>query len=208
MSFSEDWFSKNIPTWTKELKYLKDKPINILEIGTFEGRSAIWMLENLLQHPDSKLYCVDNWLNQGDRNKKVYDTFIKNIEPWKSKVNILKGFSSDILRSLKEKDQFEFIYIDANKHSQNVLEDAVLSFPLLKKNGILIFDDYTHNKEHDVNCPRIGIDAFLNIYTNQIQVLHMKWQVILRKRQNPLSKKPCYSEYFKEPKKIPSILKQ
>lgn len=205
MFFTEDWFTNNIPIWNKQLAHLKNKPITVLEIGVFEGRSSIWMLQHLLKHPKAKLYCIDNWLHHGDHNKHVYETFLKNIEPYKDKVVILQGYSADMLRNLKV--QFDFIYIDADRHSQHVLEDAVLSFPLLKKHGILIFDDYTHNKEHDINCPRPGIDAFCNIYARYLKVLYMKWQVVIEKRNTPLKKTPCYSEYYKEPNKTPTIYK-
>jgi predicted O-methyltransferase YrrM len=185
---------------------LSKKPLHILEIGTFEGRSAIWILQNLCKHPDSKLYCVDHWLYKGEHNSDTYKTFKKNIEPYKDKVIVLKGHSSHMLRRLN-KPQFDFIYIDANRHSQNVLEDAVLSFPLLKPNAIMILDDYTHNKEHNINCPKPGIDAFMNMYANQIKVLHTKWQVVLQKRETPLLKSPCYSEFYNEPKTTPTIYK-
>ena len=200
MHFTSDWFSNNLPIWEKHLKTLKDKPLKMLEIGTFEGRSAIWLLENVLTHRDSKIYCVDHWKN----NETAYKTFLNNTKKYKDKVTVLKGYSKDMLRNLKHV-QFDFIYIDASKHSQNVLEDAVLSFDLLKPDGLMIFDDYTHNKEHDVNCPRPAIDAFMNVYATQIKVLLTRWQVVLKKRKTPLPKKPCYSEFYKEPERTPKI---
>lgn len=206
MLFTEDWFSNNIPLWKKYLSKLKNKPLKFLEIGTFEGRSAIWLLQNILTHPESELYVVDHWKYKGENNKNVYDTFKKNIEPYKHKVHILKGYSRSMLRNMKH-PQFDFVYIDANRHSQNVLEDAVLSFPLLKPNGIMIMDDYTHNKEHTIDCPRPGIDAFMNMYANDIKVLYTKWQVILKKRKIPLKRRACYSELFLEPKIAPAIYK-
>lgn len=204
--FTEDWFSSNIPTWTRVLSKLKNKPVSFLEIGTFEGRSAVWVLENILTHPDSKLYVVDHWLAKGKHNQGPFQTFKDNIEPYKSKVHILKGFSRDMLRNLKHA-MFDFVYLDASKHSQNVLEDAVLAYPLLKPNGIMIFDDYTYNKEHDVSCPRHAIDAFINIYVEEIQVLQTRWQVIIKKRTKPLPRRPCYSEFFTDPKTTPEEYK-
>lgn len=207
-TFTEDWFSSNIPLWKKHLNTFKGKQLNFLEIGTFEGRSAIWLLENILVHPESKLYAVDHWKYVGEKNKNVYNTFIKNISHFKNKVVVLKGYSKDMLRS-NNLPKFDFIYIDANRHSQNVLEDAIMSFQLLKPNGIMIFDDYTHNKEHDINCPRPGIDCFLNNYLNEIKILHKGWQVIIKKNKGNtfLKRKPCFSENFQEPKNIPEIYK-
>lgn len=203
-NYTEDWFSNNIPTWKKYLGNLRDKPAIGLEIGSFEGFSSNWILNNLLTHSESKLYCIDHWLYKGEKNNNPYKTFLQNISEHKKKVKIFKDYSSKILRKLNNV-QFDFIYIDANRHSQNVLEDAVLSFPLLKPDGIMIFDDYTYNKEHNVNCPRPGIDAFINIYVEDIKVLHTEWQVIIKKRKIALKRKPCYSEYYSEPSKTPTI---
>ena len=205
-SFTEDWFSGNIPSWKRQLERLRGKPVRFLEIGTFEGRSALWVLENILTHPDSKLYVIDHWKYTGEKNKEVYKTFKKNIAPYSAKVQVLKGYSRDMLRGLKEPN-FDFIYIDANRHSQNVLEDAVMSFPLLIPKGLMILDDYTHNKEHDNMCPRPGIDSFVNTYNGELEVLHTGWQVVVRKRTRPLLRRPCYSELFTEPAKVPAIYK-
>ena len=73
MRFTEDWFTNNIPTWNKVLGNLRNKPVKFLEIGSFEGRSATWALENILTHKDSQLYCIDHWLYEGDKNKNVYN---------------------------------------------------------------------------------------------------------------------------------------
>lgn len=206
VQFTEDWFTNNVELWKKHLSKLRKKKLTVLEIGCFEGRSAIWLLENILLHPKSKIYCIDHWMHSGEHNKQVYQTFLKNIEPYKNKVEIIKGYSGDSLRKITQ-SLFDFVYIDGNKHSQNVIEDAVLSFPLIKPNGIMILDDYTHNKEHDINCPRPGIDAFMNLYANEIQVLHTRWQVVLKKRKNPLKRRACYSEFYREPERIPIIYK-
>jgi hypothetical protein len=39
---------------------------NFLEIGTYEGRSAIWIFENLMED-GSELICVDRWENFNGR---------------------------------------------------------------------------------------------------------------------------------------------
>ncbi len=205
MSFTEDWFTNNIPTWNKVLRNLRNKPVKFLEVGSFEGRSAIWLLENILTHPKSELYCIDHWLYEGEQNKHVYDTFIKNVEPWKNKVTVMKGHSRDMLRNIKNIN-FDFAYIDASRHSRDVLEDAILSWYLLKKGGLLIFDDYTDNRQKDNNCPKPAIDSFLKIYENELDILHTKWQVIIKKK-NQSNRKPCYSKDYPEPKKTPKIFK-
>eukprot|EP00903_Cladosiphon_okamuranus_P016547 g15265.t1 len=42
-----------------------ERPVNVLEIGSFEGGSALWIAEHLLLHPDSMLICIDLWTHGG-----------------------------------------------------------------------------------------------------------------------------------------------
>lgn len=192
--FTSDWFSNNIPLWKRELTRFNTKPIKFLEVGTWEGRSAIWALENVLSHPKSHITCVDTFEEPG-----TLKTFKQNITAFKDKVTILKGKSQDMLKTpgiLEDKGKFDIIYIDADHHSKHRIEDAILCFPLLKPGGLMIFDDYTNNKAHDKRCPKPGIDAFLDIYADDLRVLHTKWQVIIQKRIRPYPKKPCRSEFY------------
>jgi hypothetical protein len=57
--FSQDWTSENTSMWNQMLGALKGKPnIRALEVGSFEGRSALWFLENILTDPTSSITCV------------------------------------------------------------------------------------------------------------------------------------------------------
>jgi Methyltransferase domain len=58
--FTGDWFSWNIPVWEKVLSPYKGKAgVRYLEIGAYEGRSAVWMLENVLTNPTASLTAID-----------------------------------------------------------------------------------------------------------------------------------------------------
>jgi predicted O-methyltransferase YrrM len=200
--FSKDWFSNNIPRWQQYLKKLikkgKNTPLLALEIGSFEGRSAIWTLENILVHPDSKIICVDNYKNTPIR--KRYSTkqrFLHNTASFGDKISLIEDDSRNALKSPSILDkQFDFIYIDASRHSKNVLEDAILSLPLLKVGGYIVFDDYTSSKEHDYSCPKKGIDTFLDIFNDELKVENTSWQVIARKKMPRRTLKPCHSELY------------
>jgi len=62
-------------------------------------------------------------------------------------------------------ERFDCIYIDADHRAAGVLEDAVLSWRLLKGGGIMILDDYGWNLyENPFKCPKRGIDAFLDAF--------------------------------------------
>ena len=58
----------------------------------------------------------------------------------------MKGYShKEIFRF--DDNYFDIIYIDGNHEPEFVLEDAILSFRRLKKEGIMILDDYGRGVE-------------------------------------------------------------
>jgi hypothetical protein len=58
--FNQNWFTWNIPVWEVVLSPFKGKPdIQYLEVGLYEGRSALWVLENVLTHPSARLTGID-----------------------------------------------------------------------------------------------------------------------------------------------------
>lgn len=55
--FSQDWTSVNTDKWYSLLQKYKDKDnVNFMEIGCFQGRSTVWLLENILTHKTAKNY--------------------------------------------------------------------------------------------------------------------------------------------------------
>ncbi len=73
--------------------------------------------------------------------------------------------------------RFAFVYIDGCHEGANVLDDAVLSFWLLRPGGLLCFDDYLWQNDRRGHLPREAIDAFLGLYDLQIEVLERGYQV-------------------------------
>lgn len=94
---------------------------------------------------------------------------------------MIKGYSELKLRKLKY-NSFDIIYIDGSHITRNVLTDAVYGWWLLKKDGIIIFDDYLWKLDRPENqTPKIAIDAFLKVFSDRIEILHQEYQVIIRK---------------------------
>ena len=201
MFTGKDHFSNNILRWERHVKPFFDKEphkkVNILMIsGVHDGRAPHWLLENTnisKRGNRSKVYCVDFF------KKDVLTRFKKNLD----------HFGGDIVEEIAVKKclkesiekikmiEFDFIFIDS-MGTQELLEMLVLTFPLLKKQGLLIVDDYTNGIEHQFNCPRPAIDAFMNIYAHLIKVRELSWQAIMIKRSKALGIKKCKSEYYHE----------
>jgi predicted O-methyltransferase YrrM len=177
--FTQDWFTVRIPKWTEILEPFKGKPnLHYLEIGVHEGRSALWMLENILTHPTARITCLDIFAL-----KATHDRFLANLKlsGFEDKTKIIKGKSQTTLRSLPL-DSYDIVYIDGSHVAPGVLLDATLSWDLLKKGGIMIFDDYMWKWElPPQERPKIAIEAFLRIFKNELQVLHQEYQIIIKK---------------------------
>jgi hypothetical protein len=180
---SNDWFTKHLPVWEQVLEPYKGEPgVSYLEIGTYEGASLLWMLENICTDPMSRVTGID--IFEGPYK----DTYFHNIELSGSadKVTTLTGFSQEILRGLPL-DSFDIVYVDGSHQTADVLEDAVLSWRLLKVGGLMIFDDYEfagragYNQGDPFGFPKPAIDAFAQCFRDRCEVVHREWQVVIRK---------------------------
>jgi predicted O-methyltransferase YrrM len=180
-----DYFSteNRLDWWNEHLKPLAYKPINYLEVGIYEGRSMLWMLDNVLKHPDSTATGIDVLIRSHYMENLVRSGACE-------KVTNLRGRSQDILHTLP-KSSFDVIYIDGSHLGQDVLVDAVLSFELLKVGGLLIFDDYKWYTDWASEIrPGIAIDSFVTMYRNQLQFVHRGYQLVVKKREHPCAFNP------------------
>ena len=174
---------------------VEDKPIKYLEIGVLCGLNAIAVESHFGKHHDSEIYCVDPWdiLNIEYQNTSAsdieydhsfnYHQFKKNVAETtrEYKFKEFKGFSSNIIPQFQN-DFFDIIYIDGNHSTENVLEDAVLSYRKLKSKGYLIFDDYGKIEVKTGSVTQKGIDAFVDCYSRCVEVVgNIGDQLFLRK---------------------------
>ena len=180
-AFTQDGTTKNAPIWAKALAGLAHKPgVNALEVGTYEGRSAIWFLENILTGPSSSITCIDIFDGPYER------TFDRNVSGFGARVKKIRAPSQHALRSLKLYS-YDFAYIDGSHVAKDVLVDALLTWDLIKPGGFIIFDDYqweglSDQLRGEAYRPKIAIEAFLRVMEPYIEVVHSGYQVIVRKR--------------------------
>ena len=186
--FSSDWFTYHIRVWESLLTEFKDKAdVRYLEIGVLEGRSAIWMLENILTHPSARLTAIDIFPDD------LQERFVGNIDKsgFRDKVEIVKGKSQAKLRELPL-GSYDLIYIDGSHRAKHVFVDAALSWDLLKEGGVLIFDDYLWNIELPSDLiPKGPIDTFLMAFGDEIELLHREYQVAIRKSKRSCERDRC-----------------
>jgi predicted O-methyltransferase YrrM len=182
--FSENWsnhYLDNLRQLMVDGHLHNSKPLHYLEIGSHEGRSLVWVLENILNHPKSRATAVDIFY------PSYLWSFIKNIKCSGSghKVKIKAGFSKEILRTLKP-NSYDIIYLDGSHSAAETYLDIGLSWDLLRPNGLLIIDDYllgNGSLPQDLT-PKISVDGFLAAFENISEILILNYQVIVKKTGN------------------------
>jgi len=175
--------------WGQLLPHLPGK-MSFLEIGSFEGRSAIWIAENIAD-PDAEITCVDTWEGgeehklRGEDMASAEQLFDANTAACEVPVTFtkIKDTSYNALASLNKKT-FDFIYIDGSHVGKDVLTDACMAWPLLKAGGLMVFDDYLWGDPRDaLHRPKMAIDAFVNIFGEEIELRYSGYQLIMSKKQ-------------------------
>ena len=191
--YTHDWFSRYIPVWNRIFD--QHKPRNLLEIGSFEGRSACYIIEKCaaIIGGGATLTCVDTWQGSVEHQSggpvasvmsEVERRFDHNTRIALSKASNrvtlqkVKQSSHDAMAKMIAAGQlqsFDLIYIDGSHEAPDVLADAVLAFQLLRPGGVMIFDDYLWSMHRPgtqdvLLMPKPAIDAFMNIYQRKMQV--------------------------------------
>lgn len=193
--FTKDWFSWAPEVWTQLIPLLPGEPgkRGFLEIGSFEGRSAVWIAENMMQKGDF-LFCIDTWEGGEEHSqedmKEVYQRFLRNMQKLVNLKPTNWGHDQDtsvaaLACSINNYSApFHFIYIDGSHQAKDVLTDACMAWQLLAPGGIMVFDDYVWGNPRDVlHRPKIAIDAFVNIFAEELQVIHSGYQLIIKRNE-------------------------
>jgi predicted O-methyltransferase YrrM len=189
--YTKDWFSWSPGVWEQLIPHLPARK-NFLEIGSFEGRSAVWIVQYMMED-GGELICVDTWEGGAehvngemsgaeDRFKHNIDLIMGNFVD--RDVQPIKSTSVDALGNLiSYKKQFDFIYIDGSHLAKDVLTDACMAWPLLKSKGFMVFDDYLWKPQGFtlLQRPKFAVDTFVNMFEDEVTITHSGYQLIVRK---------------------------
>ena len=166
--------------WTKKVKnnfstFADDlpRPLRILEIGVWEARSALWMLDSLNPW---EYVGVDPWTideldpkkfprnEEGEaKSRAIEDLARKNLSGYYN-AELIKGRSQDVLvvkqwAHVFRPESFGLIYIDGVHQYDPVTEDATNCWPLLQVGGVVVWDDCVMKRQKTMI--QEAADAFL-----------------------------------------------
>lgn len=204
--FTRNWFEP-ISNLLKYMDTNTTEELHILEVGSFEGKSTVWFLDNFIHNEKSTITCIDPWMNYY-QNSDSFNSYDENTKTWSGIDYVNDGVKDRFLHNVKltgkdnqvevlqelshlqlpkmmksNSEKFDIIYIDGNHTTPFVLTDALMSWYLLKPNGIMIFDDYEWGKDcNPRNRPKLAIDSFVNCFKDYLEVLWTSYRYGIRKK--------------------------
>jgi len=179
--FTHDYFSANIADWTRLFaERIVAAPIQCLEIGSWQGGSATWLLDKVVGPRGGRLTCIDTFAGSSEHaawldrlGTGLEDLFDANIARTghAALCRKLVGYSQDVLQHLHG-EHFDFIYVDGAHEAKYVIQDALLCWRLLPPGGFLLFDD-THFQFRDrpAQNTQTAIAAFRSWFADEMEVL-------------------------------------
>jgi len=182
--FRQSWFSEIIPIWERYLSFLNNErdtrvPLSALSLGSNDGSAVCWLVDRVLQRSEDRLLCL---------TAKPRDLFSQNVEKLAEpeKFSCRQGELGEQLMQLSagEKETgFDLIYVQSDRKAAADMQKLLsLSWPLLKPSGIMIIKDYLWKHPEDaVRASKVGIDAFKDLMSDQVEQLHQSHQVIWQK---------------------------
>lgn len=175
--WSHSWFEQYAePLWKKWLLPLKGSIKSYCEIGLSEGRSMVWILENL--QPDQAIG-IDPYLPDKPDHAANYAQFEanmrENLKPWLDSgvLTVHKQRSIDFLRDHHREipdGSVDLCYLDGSHMAWDLMTDVGLVWPKLKRpGGILLFDDLQKTIHLGRSLTLIGVWAFEMCYFNRYE---------------------------------------
>lgn len=189
-TFSHDWFDDKIWSWHELLAPYRDVPVDILELGVFEGRSIVFAAEYL---PHSRFVALDHFaikagwtstqgITLAEDSEVVFD---RNVASYGDRIRKLTMKSwTGLTLLVTEGASFDVIYIDASHCAPDVLADATIAWRMLKVGGLFMFDDFLLDLwDWDKGPVGPGVLQFLSTIPGAYEWVHAGWQVVVRKTQ-------------------------
>jgi len=191
---TQDWFSGHRDEWRSYFSLIDNPNPRALEIGTWEGRSAVFLLQEFCTSTDKRggLTIIDHFdLMQTGDGQARFAKVKHNLALAGGSYRIVDEFSVPGLMRLLEEEMrasnpgFDWVYIDGSHRADDTFLDAEMSWRLSRKGAVVVFDDYRWDKEPEdsIEHPKRGIDAFLQLHTGEYEILCKPedYQMVVRK---------------------------
>jgi hypothetical protein len=165
----KSWFRKSASEFTTRFDDFKGKPITYVEIGVWDGASAVWVCENVLTHKQSRGIGIDPYEAVGRRKQDNMDdvraSAAKHLSPFPNWQWMIED-SKSALRTWLE--PIDILYIDGLHQAHLAMQDFVLAFPFLTEGALVIFDDYGIGRRKYTPCVPETVAAVLMAFQGHV----------------------------------------
>ena len=147
--------------YEKHLFQLKEKTINLLEIGSFSGSSAASFAKYF---PKANIFCIDINISNFKFYSKRIDVFGMDVSNYKSILNFYKK-----INLTKEESFFDIIIDDGSHKLSDILFTLNNFFQNLNKGGFYIIEDFKFPNyfKHLNDTDEIMIDELIEKIENK-----------------------------------------
>lgn len=175
-SYTTDWTTGNLTRWRRMLAPWRDEPLRILEVGSWEGRSAVFFLNFF---PRATIVCIDAFTD----DDHIEGRFDRNLAPFGARVEKIKSDSYTALDELQAQGRiFDLVYIDAYHFYESVKSNSLRAWPLTQAGSVLIWDDYGWGRGHpESERAKAAIDEFMQAHADEHRLLGMGYQVAIER---------------------------
>lgn len=184
-AFTQDWAENRI-AWPSTLQHLHKQGGWVVEVGSFEGASALWLCDWL--GPRGRVFCVDDFSGAGQpwsgqvAMRSVRERFYANTH-WarrSGRLRICERPSSEALPMLLAEHGavFDAAHIDGSHDPAVALDDAHNALRLLRVGGLLLLDDYSAESYPELHA---AFATFAASEADRVEVVHAGYQLHLRR---------------------------
>lgn len=196
--FTRSWFQDVEPIWETIFKNFMPDPTRIMEIGCYEGRATVWLMEHAFKGAGA-LHCVDPWQDYRElkhtsmtevehrwlRNTGIAKQRFPKISLYQHKMPSHRFLAQAML---DEDAPYDFIYVDGAHDTANALTDLVMAFHCCRPGGIICCDDYLMDwglPQTDLRkVPKMAIDAAITCFHEHFAIMQHAplYQIYLMRR--------------------------
>ena len=160
-----------IVSYTAMLAFNSTKSRNVAEFGVCDGLTIFYCISKFKEDLNFRAYLYDSWESMQKKHLKEskeqrligsysylsLENTKKNLSKFKRNIIFNKGYIPEIFSSSHNPKEISWAHIDLNS-SYPTKETLIFIYPLIEKNGVILFDDYGFDGYEDT---REVIDNFL-----------------------------------------------
>jgi|SRR5262245_556547 len=165
-------------SWETLLAPYRDQIHRVLEIGSYEGQSALFWHHFFA----AEVFCIDNWQHVAHGCKTAAEVELHFDENVRGLPIIKHKAETSTHALINMPGEFDLIYLDGDHSRLQTMIDSCLAWRLLRRGGIMIWDDYQDYRPDLIDRPAVAIDAFVSMMEIQIAIVKdIGQQLIVRK---------------------------